>query len=99
MDLNDLTHEYFAGLLSSKFQLHNERAGTELELVEATKLGAGRRGRRDPFSLIFRGPRDVVFPQRIYRLQADRLGTLDIFLVPVGPNEEGTGMLYQAIFT
>ena len=74
-----------------------------LALVEARSLAsAGTRAEaglrsREPFSLIFRGPGEPVMPQRIYALTHDSLGNLELFLVPIGPDQGG--MLYQAIFT
>jgi hypothetical protein len=35
--------------------------------------------------------------QRIYRIEHHAMGTFELFLVAIGP--DGTGMLYQAIFT
>ena len=52
--------------------------------------------RRQPFSLLFLGPADPVLPQRIYRLEHDVLGLLEIFLVPIGRDEDGT--TYEAVF-
>jgi hypothetical protein len=52
---------------------------------------------RRPFSLVFVGPPTVVLPQRIYRLEHDRLGTLEIFIVPVGRTAEG--VRYEAVFS
>jgi hypothetical protein len=49
-----------------------------------------------PFSIIFRGPSGQSLPQRIYRLEHAQLGTLDLFLVPIGP--DGVGMCYEAVF-
>jgi hypothetical protein len=37
-----------------------------------------------------------VLPQAIYQLEHDRMGTMDIFLVPIGP--DGQGMGYEAVF-
>jgi uncharacterized protein DUF6916 len=65
--------------------------------VPGTDGGATRAGRRAPFSLVFRSPPGATLPQRIYRLQHDRLGALDLFLVPIGPDEEG--MRYEAVFS
>jgi hypothetical protein len=48
------------------------------------------------FSLFFRGPEDRFLPQATYRLQHEKLGTMDMFLVPIGP--DGTGMKYEAVF-
>ena len=38
-------------------------------------------------------------PQYSHQLTHPVLGMLEIFLVPIGPNRDGTGFLYQAIFT
>ena len=54
---------------------------------------AGRR----PFSVVFRAPPGMPLPQRIYRLEHDELGTLDMFLVPIGPDADG--MCYEAVFS
>jgi len=37
-----------------------------------------------------------VLPQRLYRLEHNGLGELDIFLVPIGKDEQGVS--YQATF-
>jgi hypothetical protein len=38
-----------------------------------------------------------VLPQRIYRLEHEQMGPLELFIVPVGPDGDGLG--YEAIFT
>jgi hypothetical protein len=75
----------------------------DLELIEAQAIGEGRRSdsagiRRQPFSLIFRGPRDPMLTQRIHAIEHPTLGTLAIFLVPIMPEGDLTGLRYQAIF-
>jgi hypothetical protein len=75
----------------------------DLELIEAQTIGDGRRSdsavnSRQPFSLIFRGPRDRMLPQRIHAIEHPTLGTLNIFLVPIMPEGDSTGLHYQAIF-
>ena len=72
-----------------------------LELVQATEGGeaggAGPEGQvRQQFSLLFRGPLDPALPQGTYRLGHPRLGEMEIFLVPLGPDTEG--MQYEAAF-
>jgi Domain of unknown function (DUF6916) len=72
----------------------------ELELAEARSLGGQtiEGSRRLPFAVTFKGgPRDRYLPQRIYDLEHPTLGTLSIFLVPLGPDEEA--MRYEAVFT
>ncbi len=48
------------------------------------------------FSLMFRGPREPVYPQHIYRVTHAALGEMDLFLVPVGRDQNGVS--YQAVF-
>lgn len=72
-----------------------------LELIEATEStepgGRGPAGQeRRQFSLVFRGPFEPMLPQLIYPLTHDELGSLDLFLVPIGPDQ--VGMRYQAAF-
>ena len=38
-----------------------------------------------------------MMPQRIYPLVHETLGSLELFIVPIGPREGG--MVYEAIFT
>jgi hypothetical protein len=72
--------------------------GVELRLVEAEPNGApAPSSDRDPFRLTFVGPVDPLLPQRIYRLDHTELGALEIFLVPIARDTEGT--TYEAIFS
>lgn len=96
------TIEQFEPQQATRFQWHAAAWGVRpLELIEVKRLGASRVGNtpavRAPFSLIFRDSTADALPQSIYRLEHDQLGTLEIFLVPIGPDEQG--MRYQAVFT
>ena len=71
-------------------------AGPELEMVEARGLGESFR-EREAFALLFRGPAEPALPQATYRLDHDRLGALEIFIVPVACSDAGAD--YEAIFT
>ncbi len=96
--LNSLTKESWSPYLEQEFQLHIENAKPlSMTLVEVTGLGDKPGQTREPFSLIFSGPEDLLLDQAIYPLQHEELGSLDIFLVPVGPGREG--MHYEAVFT
>ena len=102
--LENFTLETFAPLVGSVFALHADPTTTlelELELVEAAPLGSARapstEPARQPFSLVFRGALTPVAPQRVYQLDNAALGAFELFLVPIGPDEQG--MQYQAIFT
>jgi len=102
--LNLLALETFTPHLGSTFRV--TLAGgvvVDLILTEATSLGTspGLRpdgtDRRAPFSLFFSGPIQPVLPQRIYYLEHPSVAGLDIFIVPLGPHEDG--VRYQAIFS
>jgi len=72
-----------------------------LELIEVTPLGSSDAavapdGRRQAFSLLFRAPETTSIPQRTFALRHASMGTLDIFLVPIGPGKGGA--LYEAVF-
>ncbi len=52
--------------------------------------------RTEPFSLLFLGPPRPVLPQRTWDLTHPVLGTLAVFLVPIGPKDGR--MRYEAVF-
>ena len=96
-----LTIDFFTPHLDTTFSiaLSNGELLT-LRLSEITSLGQGSAGSRSPFSLLFCHPslpRNAHLPQQTYHLQHALLGTLTLFIVPLGPDQ--TGMRYQAIFT
>ena len=74
--------------------------GTSLEFVlnEVAPKGdpAPAGDRPCAFSLVFHGPLDRDLPQQIYQLENGSLGTVPIFLVPIGPS--GDRMQFEAIF-
>lgn len=95
--LDKLTVEDFSRLLQQPFRLTSAEGAFELVLVSAEARGRPVGGGRQPFSLLFRGPRQPVLPQAIHPLVHDALGTLEIFIVPVGANADGVE--YEAIFS
>lgn len=94
----------FSPLVGETFTLRvDDSRSLDVELAQCSDLSrdspASRSddGRRSPFSLVFRGPANVVLPQRIYRLQHPSVGSFEPFLVTIGPDERG--MRYEAIFS
>jgi hypothetical protein len=76
--------------------------GTEeitLELVSVMEASqSSRPGARRPFSLQFLGPTSSQYLiQHIYHLENEQIGTLDLFIVPLGL--ENRRMRYEAVFT
>jgi hypothetical protein len=97
VELESITLQTFEPRVGETFALDAGDAGRlELRLESARGTGEAPEGLRDPFSLVFRGPRDPILPQRIYRLENPALGTLEIFIVPVGRDDAGTR--YEAVF-
>lgn len=92
-----LTLEHFAGCLNEVFHVSFSDGEIDFTLVEATPLAMTMPGAaRAPFSLVFRNPSIIVFPQMIYRMRHERAGAFEIFLVPIGQDRDGS--LYQAVF-
>lgn len=91
-----LTVESFEGRAGEGFRLTADDAELDLTLVECQRLG-GAVLEREPFSIVFLGPQAPVLPQRIYPLEHDELGELEIFLVPIAQDADGTR--YEAVFT
>jgi hypothetical protein len=95
-DLAALGIDDFTPHLEATFELHAEAGAVPLRLAKADPAGnSGRPG--GAFSLIFVAPKGPWLPQKIYPVTHPALGTMEIFLVPVGPAFGGNS--YQAIFT
>lgn len=96
-----LTEEEFSQHVHTKFRVKADAPqAVELYLVEVKgyerKSEAGSQGGMERFSVFFSGPGDCYLPQKIYSLEHDRMGAFDIFLVPIGLDEEGYN--YEAVF-
>jgi Domain of unknown function (DUF6916) len=91
--LDTLTIDDFRPLLNDHFRIAPDGAEAfEVELVEVTEIPR-EPGGRAPFSLVFRGGPNPPLPQRIYHVEHEKLGELEIFLVPIAVDQ------YQAVFT
>lgn len=91
------TQEDFAKRVNRACQVRHSSGSVEMHLLECRKLNSpGRSGHREPFALLFRGPKAPVLPQRIYQFDFEDLGSVEIFIVPIGPDD--SGMRYEAIF-
>jgi hypothetical protein len=85
----------FAESLDTKFKLYPETSDAiEVELVELTE-GVST-PKQEQFALLFRGPLDHFLQQKIYRMEHEKLGEFDLFLVPVGRDQNG--FQYEAVF-
>lgn len=96
--MESLELDHFAPHVGSVFRVEDGDGGpVELVLIEAQSIrpspGAPR---QDPFTLLFRGPRERYLPQRMYRIAHPELDELTLFLIPRLPDEEGS--YFEAIF-
>jgi len=86
--------------LDQIFCIHLDNATSmDLQLVSVTELGAeSQAGFRNPFSLHFLGTVSQQYlQQHTYQMVNEKMGTFDIFIVPLGV--EAGRMRYEAIFT
>ena len=70
----------------------------DLELYEVVHkvAEANEQVGMERFSIFFRGPASSLLGQRTYELVHRKLGTLQIFLVPISKDEHG--YKYEAVF-
>jgi len=95
-DLAKLKIGDFSSHLDTHFELQAKGNKIPLKLAKAEPGGESKRD-GGAFSLLFVAPAGRVLPQAIYPLTHPALGTMEIFLVPVGPLQGGNG--YHAVFT
>ena len=93
--LEELTRDRFYECLNTSFRLvEGPQAGLALNLVQVSELRTSPK--YEMFSLLFDGPAEYPLQQRIYQLENDRLGKMELFLVPVGREKEV--FHYEAVF-
>jgi hypothetical protein len=91
--LETLSAADFEALRGDRFRIApDDAAPFEAELIEVTEI-AREPGDRAPFSLVFHGGPSPPLPQRVYPVQHEQLGAIEIFLVPIAPDR------YEAVFT
>jgi hypothetical protein len=93
--LEHLTRNDFAACVGSSFRLCPDHAdGFDLlvEQVSALKAIEGQ----ESFSIYFRGPGDRLVQQATYPMAHERLGRLEIFIVPI--SQDNNGIRYEALF-
>ena len=101
--LASLSYADFAPYVNQQFRINvDSGAPIEAELISVTDLGhrpTAKKGdaRQTAFSIVLRCPQsDTYLHQQIYTVEHRKLGKHKIFLVPIGPDEQG--MRYEAVF-
>jgi hypothetical protein len=95
-DIAQLTAADFEPRIDDDFRIPTPAGEIALKLVEVRVLGKALR-QGGAFALTFMSPSGPFLPQAIYPVQHAALGTLDLFLVPLGPKDGGNS--YEAVFT
>jgi hypothetical protein len=94
-DVATLDHSFFAARIGTTLRVPFENiADVELSLLEVSDLKESRRQER--FAVLFRGPLEVPLAQGSYVVALEGTGVFDLFLVPVGRDEQGYS--YEAVF-
>ena len=105
--LDTISSNDFAACLNQPFQIHyGVPQPIEVTLIEVSVNNKQSPiGDRQPFSLIFLCTQELggsaasYLQQGTYPIAHSTLGTLDLFIVPIGPGQTSGGMQYQAIFS
>lgn len=93
--LEKLKKETLVENLNTRFRMMLDGAAPmEVELIEV-KPGRST-PRQEQFALLFRGPQDAPAQQGVFRLEHEKIGAVDLFLVPVRKDEQG--LYYEAVF-
>ena len=99
--LEDATSETFAPHVGATFQAQTQ-TGETFDLVltscEEDSSSGPAPGGRIPFSLFFHDADASRYaPQQTFEMRHDELGEFPLFLVPLGPDQQG--MRYQAVIS
>lgn len=101
IDLKELTHQNTQDFIGRMFQIRFSDGNIidlKLERIDLLmEKHISPKMKRDAFSMIFRGPREVILRQHTYALYSETLDEpLVVFLVPIAVEEEG--IVYEAVF-
>ena len=100
MSLATISVTDFEACQRQLFRIHLDETrsimATLLE-VKSFKGTVGQEG-RTAFSALFHTTEDTGLTQNVYRVDNENMGSLELFLVPVGQDPDAGGMCYEAIF-
>lgn len=90
-----LTHEEFSKHLNTKFRIYiDETQVIEAALTDVSELLTSPRQER--FSIVFRTSNETFLGQGTRRFEHDQMEAFDLFIVPIGRDEEGID--YESVF-
>ncbi len=95
IDLKTITKEDFDPHINSNFRLKMDQSrDIDFQLVETSSSSSEN---IDAFKILFKGPVDTIYPQRIYKLEHGAMGDMEIFIVPI--KKDDTGVYYESVFS
>jgi hypothetical protein len=89
------THGAFVENNNSTFRVEAP-AGKKLEIRLTDVSDRKVWERQEEFSITFRSAVDAFIPQGTYRFEHEKLGSFELFIVPVGKDDRGHS--YEAVF-
>ena len=89
-----LEHEEFAKYLHEKFRIRLNEQTIEAELTDISEHLVSPRQER--FSIVFRTSNEMLLEQGLRLFEHDQMGSFELFIVPIGRDEDGT--YYEAVF-
>ena len=92
----NISHENFSGHLNALFRVDVAETSLELELVEVEVGKSIDASQREPFTLIFQGPKDSILAEGTHTVSNDSAGSFDLYTIPI--ISLGEQQLYQVIF-
>ena len=93
----EITHEMFADHLEKTFRIHCGDEFLDVELTEVeVREGQAIEGLRQPFTLIFRGPKDRTLGEGLYKVENEDVGTVELYIIPI--ITVGDRQNYQVVF-
>lgn len=93
--LDTLRLEDFLPLVGQPIDVEFNGQRVQVELKEATPINNPSPRATPPFRLVLRSTSGWRAPQGIYRLFHPKLGAIDAFTVPIGP--DGVGLCYDIV--
>jgi len=96
--MSELVFEDFEAHVGANFTLDEEPFPPLQLVLETAKLLPQRDSpaSRPAFTLLFRCADPRILPQQIYRIAHQEMGSVSLFLVPVGQDE--AGVKYESLF-
>jgi uncharacterized protein DUF6916 len=93
--LETFNMQTFSEHLNTSFRLRlGDVDAMEAQLIEVRDNGTTPE--QEQFSLVFRTPRDRPPQQGLYKIEHEKLGELELLLVPVRSDKQGLN--YEAVF-